>query len=164
MKLETGEDCGQELKLDRGILLKRALVRNSMISQNASIPAVLSFTTDLIGEEIEDGRLRFVWAFLIPLGLEMSSKSVFFFFLLFSLPRRICSPFSFTIFLVLHAQVSSAAILFAENSYTKQFFSRGKKFLTQNKLVCGFFFTVSSKTMCGDFKGEQKCGKMEVLV
>ena len=86
----------------------------------------------------------------------MSSKSVFFFFLLFSLPRRICSPFSFTIFLVLHAQVSSAAILFAENSYTKQFFSRGKKILTQNKLVCGFFFTVSSKTMCGDFKGEQK--------
>ena len=59
MKLETGEDCRQEHKLDRGILLKWALVRNSMISQNASIPAVLSFTTDLIGEEIEDGRLRF---------------------------------------------------------------------------------------------------------
>ena len=53
-RLETGADCGQGLQLDRGILLSRVLARNS------SIPAVLSFTTDLIGENIVDSRLRFV--------------------------------------------------------------------------------------------------------
>ena len=44
------------------------------------------------------------------------------FFCLFSLGRRIWSPFSSTISLVLLAQVASAAILFAENCYTKQVF------------------------------------------
>ena len=50
------------VKLDRGILHSQALARNSSstISRNSSIPAVLSFTTDLIGEKMEDGRLRFV--------------------------------------------------------------------------------------------------------
>ena len=60
MRLETGADCPQGLKLDRGILLSQALARNSTISWNSSIPAVLSFTTDLIGEKMEDGPLRFV--------------------------------------------------------------------------------------------------------
>ena len=56
-----GADCGQGLvKLERGILHSQALARNSTISRNSSIPAVLSFTTDLIGEKMEDGRLRLV--------------------------------------------------------------------------------------------------------
>ena len=77
MRLETGADCAEGLKLDRGILLSRALEPNSTISRNSSIPTVLSFTTDLIGEMMDDGRLRFVSAFFILLGHEVFS----FFFL-----------------------------------------------------------------------------------
>ena len=69
----------------------------------------------------------------------MSSNAIFLFFFLFSLRRRICSPFSSTIFLVLLAQLSSAAILFAENRYTKHFFSMEKNFLTKKKLFADFF-------------------------
>ena len=54
-----GADCGQGLKLNREIILSRALVRNSTISRNSSIP-VLSITTVRIGEKMEDGRLRFI--------------------------------------------------------------------------------------------------------
>ena len=60
MRLETGADCGQVLKLDSRILLSQALERNLSISRNSSIPAVLSFTTNFISEKMEDGRLRFV--------------------------------------------------------------------------------------------------------
>ena len=53
-------------------------------------------------------------------------------FFLFSLRRRTRSPFSSKNFFVLLPQVSSAAILFAENRYTEQFFVvfffHGKKF------------------------------------
>ena len=81
MRLETGADCGEGLKLDRGILLSRALERNSTISRNSSIPTVLSFTTDLIGEMMDDGRLRFVAAFFILHGHEEFERCFLFFFL-----------------------------------------------------------------------------------
>ena len=56
---EAGDRRGLRT-LDRGILLSRALARSSTISRNSSIPALLSFTTDLIGEMMDDGRLRLV--------------------------------------------------------------------------------------------------------
>ena len=85
-----------------------------MISQNSSISAVLSFKTDLTGEKMEDGCLNVSYP---PWAQEEFERHFLFFFFLFSL-RRICSPFSSTIFLVLLAQVNSAAILFVENRYT----------------------------------------------
>ena len=83
--------------------------------------------------------------------------------------RKICSPFSSTIFLVLPAQVTSAAILFAENRYTQQFFFfHGKTFLTKIKLFEDFFNEVEKP--CVEISKEnencgfpQKCGKMEAL-
>ena len=161
-RLETGADCGQGLKLDGGILLSPARAWNYTLSWNSSIPAVLSFTTDLIGKKMEDGRLRFVSAFLILLRYERSSPFSFFF--LFPVRRGICSPFPSTIFLVLLAQVSSAAILFAENRHTKQFFSPRKKVFVD-------FFSPEVEKPCSDISREnencefpQKCGKMEALL
>ena len=65
-------------------------------------------------------------------------------FFLFSSRRRTWSPFSYKKLFVLLAQVSSAAILFAENRYTEQFFFfffcfHGKKFLTKKKFFEDFF-------------------------
>ena len=63
-------------------------------------------------------------------------------FFLFSLRRRTWSPFSSKKIFVPLAQVSSAAILFAENRYTEQFFFffHGKKFLTKKNFFEDFFF------------------------
>ena len=86
--------------------------------------------TDLIGKKIKDGGLRLVSAFLILLAHEEFECH-------FS-----CSPcaeelgqFSSKKLFVLLAQVSSAAILFAENRYTEQlfFFFHGKKIFKEKK-------------------------------
>ena len=89
-------------------------------------------------------------------------------FFLFSLRRRTQSPFSFKKFFVL-AQVSSAAILFAENRYTDLFlffvvFFHGKKYF-----FLRIFFpevgkpsteTSMENKNCGFL---QKCGRLEAL-
>ena len=62
-------------------------------------------------------------------------------FFLFSLRRRTWSPFSSKKFFVLLAQVSSVAILFAENRYTEQvFFFHGKKIFNKKKFFLRIFF------------------------
>ena len=67
-------------------------------------------------------------------------------FFLFSLRRRTWSPFSSKQFFVLLAQVSSAAILFAENRYTEQFFvvffftEKKRKKKTKKKIFLRIFF------------------------
>ena len=83
-------------------------------------------------------------------------------FFLFSSRRRTWSPFSYKNFFVLLAQVSSAAILFAQNRYTEQFlfcfvlfFFHGKKILTKKKFFEDFF-SCSWKTNYRNFQGEQK--------
>ena len=86
-------------------------------------------------------------------------------FFLFSLRRRTWSPFSSKKFFVLLAQVSSVAILFAENRYTEHFFFHGKK----NFFFEDFFPEVGKPSTeisrenknCGFL---QKCGRLEALV
>ena len=94
-------------------------------------------------------------------------------FFLFSLRRRTRSPFSSKKFFVLLAQVSSAAILFAENRYTEQFFDffffHGKKIFNEKKNFLRIFFPEVGKPSteisrenknCGF---PQKCGRLEAL-
>ena len=91
-------------------------------------------------------------------------------FFLFSLRRRTWSPFSSKNCFVLLAQVSSAAILFAENRYTEQFFFSRKKIFNEKKFFLRFFFPEVGKPSteisrenknCGF---PQKCGRLEALL
>ena len=94
-------------------------------------------------------------------------------FFLFSLRRRTRSPFSSKKFFVLLAHVSSAAILFAENRYTEQFFVcffHGKKIFNEKKMFLRIFFPEVGKPSteisrenknCGF---PQKCGRLEALL
>ena len=76
-------------------------------------------------------------------------------FFLFSLRRRNWSPFSSRNFFVLLAQVSSAAILFAENRYTEQFFfSRKKNFNEKNFFLRIFFLKLENQVQ--KFPGNTK--------
>ena len=90
-------------------------------------------------------------------------------FFLFSLRRRTWSPFSSKKFLVLLAQVSSAAILFVENRYTEQFFA----FFFPRKKIKIFFLMIflpevgkPSTEISRENKNcgfPQKCGRLEAL-
>ena len=109
--------------------------------------------TDLIGEKIE-----WRWWFEARFRLSYPPCAREEFECHFS-----CSPcaeelgrhFLLKVFVLL-AQVSSAAILFAENRYTEQFFfSTEKNFLTKKKFFWGFFSS-SWKTKYRNFQGEQK--------
>ena len=94
-------------------------------------------------------------------------------FFLFSLRRNTRSPFSSKKFFVLLAQVSSAAILFAENRYTEQFFVvfffTEKKFLRKKFFFEDFIPEVGKPSTeisredknCGF---PQKCGRLEALL
>ena len=81
-------------------------------------------------------------------------------FFLFSLRRRTRSPFSSKKFFILLAQVTLAAILFAENRYTEQFFFTEKKFVTKKKFFLSIFFLklenqvqkFSGRTKTADFR------------
>ena len=85
-------------------------------------------------------------------------------FFLFSLRRRTWSPFSSKKSFVLLAQVSSAAILFAENRYTEQFFVcfLTKKIFFEDFFSCSWKSTEISRENknCGF---PQKCGRLEAL-
>ena len=92
-------------------------------------------------------------------------------FFLFSLRRRTRSPFSSKKFFVLLAQVSSAAILFAENRYTEQFFVffffTEKIFNEKNIFFLRIFF-LKLENQVQKFPGKncgfpQKCGRLEAL-
>ena len=90
-------------------------------------------------------RLKMVgWGSFPPFLSSLHTRGVRMPFFLFSLRRRTWSPFSSKKFFVLLAQVSSAAILFAENRYAEQFlfvcFFTEKIFLTKKKFFWGFFF------------------------
>ena len=94
-------------------------------------------------------------------------------FFLFSLRRRTWSPFSSKKSFVLLAQVSSAAILFAEivtrNSFFVCFFFSRKKKIYRKKFFFEDFFSCSWKSTeisrenknCGF---PQKCGRLEALL
>ena len=84
------------------------------------------------------GSFRPFLSSLPPLHEELESHFLWVFFL-FSLCRRIWSPFSSTNFLVLLAQVSSVPILFGENRYMKKILGR-------------IFFSWTWKTKRGDFE------------
>ena len=78
-----------------------------------------------------------------------------FVFFLFSLRRRICSPFSSTIFLALLAQASSDVILFVENHYMNQFFFFHRKIFNEKNLLADFFLEVQrfpGRTKIADFR------------
>ena len=85
-------------------------------------------------------------------------------FFLFSFSRRTWSPFSSTKFFVLLAQVSSAAILFAENRYTELVFFKMKNdfflmifFLKLENQVHKF----PGRTKIADFRKKRKIGSTE---
>ena len=75
-------------------------------------------------------------------------------FFLFSLRRRTWSPFSSKKFFVLLAQVSSAAILFAENRYTEQFFV--VFFFTEKKKFFLRIFFLKLENQVQKFPGRTK--------
>ena len=101
-----------------------------------------------------------VWGSFPPFLSSLRTGGVRMSFFLFSLRRRTWSPFTSKKFFVLLVQVSSAAILFAENRYTEQFFvvfffSR-KKIFERKKNFFEDFFSWSWKTKYRNFQGEQK--------
>ena len=105
-----------------------------------------------------------LWGSLRPFLTSWRTRGLrtpFSFFFLFSLHRRIWLPFCSTNFLVLLAQASSTAILFAENRYIKQSFSTETFFFTKSKPIFFFLqiFSTIWKTKYGDFQEEWKMPK-----